>query len=375
MDLHSFWWRAFKKAYKEAKEPFERVGYACGIVAGFIALAYIAHLITQERGDYLMYWLIAFPVIVLALWFLWNFVRAPHLIREEDLANQNRGKEQIILKKPISSKVAGLALIAIIVLAFMVMLAVKNHQITKLTNQLSSPKQSAAIQRLPDKIIPAPSNSAPIIAPPHIAAAPISESQSPMQFETNNPNFAYNFQAAVSNAEAEKKSEIETAKRILAANTQNSWEKCRPIFNYALKTLYDDLNKEAEAKTDRIVITSGFLQCLPDTVNLSQRDIEVAEIKLQNDTNLSFTITLTMSYGVPENTNIFGPNGLRISGNCASLELRPRYFLGQDELQELLLTQNYNNKPFIPLDQYRQSINNGVAFLIGAQIECTNHSQ
>jgi hypothetical protein len=132
MHLHSFWWRVIKKAYQSAKRPFESVGVACAIFAGLVAIGFLFHLFTQELGDYMIYWSIALPVIVLVVWFLWNLVKSPHLIREQDLAEVISGKSQIPSKKSISPQIAGLIFIALIVSAFMGLLAIKNHQISQL---------------------------------------------------------------------------------------------------------------------------------------------------------------------------------------------------------------------------------------------------
>jgi hypothetical protein len=84
LSLHSFWWRIVNTAFKIAKEPFETVGIACAIFAGLVALGFIFHVITQELGDYMIYWSVAFPVIVLLVWFIWNLIKAPHQIHQDD---------------------------------------------------------------------------------------------------------------------------------------------------------------------------------------------------------------------------------------------------------------------------------------------------
>jgi hypothetical protein len=121
-------------AFKNSWEPFESFGRVCALFAGMVAVAYIAHLVTQEWGDYMIYWTIAVPVVVWWVWFFWNLIKAPHKISEEESATAAQSK----LAPPNFTR---FVFVVVIVSAFMGLLAAKNWQIAQLRKQLNPPKQ------------------------------------------------------------------------------------------------------------------------------------------------------------------------------------------------------------------------------------------
>jgi hypothetical protein len=181
MHLHSFWWRVIKRSFKDAWEPFESFGRICALIAGMVAVGFITHLVTQEWGDYMIYWTIAFPVVVWWVWFFWHLIKVPHQIHEEDLAAANLGP----MPKSISQNYIRFIFVVVVVSGFMGLLAAKNWQISQLRKELPTPMQNIAAKALPDKIIPQPviSNAPPIVSTPQVANV-----ESPIQFETNNPS-------------------------------------------------------------------------------------------------------------------------------------------------------------------------------------------
>jgi hypothetical protein len=319
MHLHSFWWRIVNRAFKNSKEPFENVGLACAIFAGLVALGYIFHLITQELGDYMIYWSIAFPVVVLLAWFCWNLIKAPHQIHEEDLATSSSGINQITAKKSVSQRFASFIFVVFLVSAFMVLLAAKNRQISQLKKQLSPPKQIAVTPKpLPPTIIPTNEFVAPTISAPQPTNV-VAASQSPSIEPTENFNAptddVEDVKAVVAKELAQDEAEKQNA--ILQEQTQEQawWDAALPSYNHALKSLDIQLAKMAANKGDGISESPDYFNCLPKITDFKMNALDVAKIRFQKETNMNFLITISPK-------NLASRRNLNITASGAFLEIR-----------------------------------------------------
>ncbi len=77
-DYFEFWLWTAKRCLQKSIEPFEKFGSICAIIAGAVAVAFLVHWITQEWGDYIIYWTLAVPFGVWVIALLWHFTRLPH---------------------------------------------------------------------------------------------------------------------------------------------------------------------------------------------------------------------------------------------------------------------------------------------------------
>jgi hypothetical protein len=360
MHLHSFWWRVINRAFRKAWEPFESFGRVCALVAGMVAVAYIAHIVTQEWGDYMIYWTIAVPVVVWWVWFFWNLIKAPHQIHEEDVAASNSGEKQIPIEKSVSQKFASFIFVVVIVSAFMGLLAAKNWQIAQLKKQFLSdqPKPSIAAKPLPDKIIPRLESPA---APPTIVSTQEIASVEPQkQFETNSPNIEDAedpaekaiAKAKSEQAAAKKRNELETQ-----AQVQTEWGKNLSSRNYAIQALYDVMNKEATKHRDGIAKTIGYFQCLPPTIVSGSPDTNVAEIRFQTKTNVNFQIKIL--------NNGSSSKMLRINSDCGFLLL----YSSGDQFRWAIHIPNFDDDKAILTDNTHDLIEEGVEILVAGQID------
>lgn len=164
MHLYSFWWRTFKRSFKSAFEPFESIGRISTLFAGIVAIAFITNHITQEWGDYMIYWSIAVPVFVWLIWFFWNLIKIPHEIHEEELSSASSLPE--ITKKP-GQNLAFFVFITLIVLFFVAILEIKTQQIAKLRKQINPVTATIAAKSPPPKALPetsVPKPESPLIA-------------------------------------------------------------------------------------------------------------------------------------------------------------------------------------------------------------------
>jgi hypothetical protein len=293
LSLHSFWWRIVNKAFTIAKEPFENVGLACAIFAGLVALGFIFHLITQESGDYMIYWSIAFPVIVLLVWFSWNLIKAPHQLHHEDVGAAISGAALAApVPKTRLQKLIPFFFVTVIVLAFMGILSVKNRQISELQKKLAPPKQEVVSKPVSIQTIPRPE------PPPreHLQTAEnklLAVSQTNKPFENFEPD-AINpdFSQVLSNKWATQVREAAEVKKKYEQKVNDLWSNDVPHFRHALTCLRDSMLHLAEKDGDGISQSDGFLQCLPDKLDPNFGAFKPAEIRFQKNTNIDFIISV-----------------------------------------------------------------------------------
>jgi hypothetical protein len=281
----SFWWHVIKKSFKEAWEPFETVGTLCAIFAGMVATAYLTHQVTQEWGDYMIYWSIAVPVGVWWVLFLWNLIKIPHKIYKEDLTAAISGATPVFAKEITSRNFGRVFIIIIVVSAFVALLSVRNLQIAQLKSQLNSPKQVALKKPLPIKIIPRPEPPPAPPPPVPIQQAAIVESQ---KFENFNgtPNGAEDVDAQFAKLKAETTAKAEAEHRQKNLNAQGQWDIYLPYYQHSLVVLHDVLTDRAANVRDGIVQSVGYFQCLPSAIDYTNGSIKVANIGFQNNTNM-----------------------------------------------------------------------------------------
>lgn len=290
MHLHSFWWRVFKRAWKNSWEPFESFGRICALIAGMVAIAFIAHFVTQEWGDYMIYWTIALPVIVWWVWFFWNLIKVPHEIHEEDLAEARSGTLPVSIKKSGIQNFVRFGSVVIIVSAFMGLLAEKNWQIAQLKKQQIPPKRAALPKPLPMKSIPAPEVTQPVVTqktenPP----PPVFESDFVPTNSSEGESILEKIQEQQSNADLARK--LETEKAIY-----DYWTNALPYYKQTILLLRDGLRDRAKTNNETIETyptPQQFFQCLPGSVSPEDSDKTFGEIKLTRNTNMDFTISAT----------------------------------------------------------------------------------
>jgi hypothetical protein len=83
-----------------------------------------------------------------------------------------------------------------------------------------------------------------------------------------------------------------------------------------IEELHNILTTEAAKRGDGISKTAGYFQCLPPAIDFEVHNINVAEIRLQTETNLDFKIIITGLDGYNQRT-------LRVSCDCGYLDIHP----------------------------------------------------
>jgi len=245
--LGSFWWQVIKKSFKHAWEPFETIGTLCAIFAGMVAAAYLTHQVTQEWGDYMIYWSIAVPVGVWWILFLWNLIKFPHKIYKEDLAAASSGATPVSCKEIANRNFGRFLFVVIIVSAFVCLLSVKNLKISQLESQLTQPRQVIPKKPLRDKIIPqpAPSNAPSIVSPPRVTNA-----EPPIQFVTSNPSIdSDDPESELVKLRAKKLVETaakkETERKQIQSDADERWKQMLPTYKDCIETFYNVLKKRS----------------------------------------------------------------------------------------------------------------------------------
>ena len=322
----------------------------------------------------MIYWSIAFPVVVLLVWFVWNLIKAPHQIHEEDLAAQSSREGQTPLRNSVSKSIAALIFIAVIVAAFMGLLAAKNYQIEQLRKKLNPPKQaSIAPKPLPDKIIPQLVISN---APSTGLATQITNTESAIQFETSNPT-AERADPEVELGKlkakklAQRAAQDEAARKQTQSNSDNRWTNMLPTFNYCIETFYNILKKEADRRNEGIAKTVNYFKCLPSTINFDLGETNVAEIRFQNHTNVNFSLAITKSFNYLQRT-------LRISCSCGYFEIQHHPAAFSKECLVSVHIPDLNEDKYVSLDQAYDLIEEDLRLLMDGQIAYsaqTNHGQ
>jgi hypothetical protein len=226
-------------------------------------------------------------------------------------------------------------------------------------------------KRLPDKIIPQPvtSNAVPMISPPQDANA-----QSPIQFETNNPDSDVDEQSYINKVKSDQAAQMEAAKKNDENNTLNMWAKNLPAFNYLLEALHRQLDKKIQNQ-DEISKTLTYYQCLPQKIGLISNELNVAEIKLLTNTNLDFTIRITPTDGSGGGLQ---PNGIKISSSCGFVEFRPTWVSSGNFLHRIIHIPNFDNDIMnvgLPPDQTQNFIKEGVGVLVDAQYKSSTYNK
>jgi hypothetical protein len=178
----------------------------------------------------------------------------------------------------------------------------KNDQetIKKLQAQLLNKKSKPPEPKpLPDKIIPSSEFAAPTIPAPRptndFTITPSLPVASVNQFENFNPDTGdadddISNKMAQIRAEAAAKKEAGHHQRNLAA--QQIWQDFLPYCQRSIVVLRDVLSRKASKVGDGIAQSSGYFQCLPPAMDCDTGAIQIAEIRFQKNTNMSFLITV-----------------------------------------------------------------------------------
>jgi len=350
--MHSFWWRVIKKSFKNSRKPFETVGGYTAIFCGLIAFLFVCHFITQEWGDYMIYWAGAVAFIVFVVWFGWNFIKVPHKMYKEDSAGllgknlnpENEGKGQHL---------GSFVFIVLIVSVFMAIIAANRHQIAKLKNQLPPPKLVARQKPLPDKIIPAPETpSATIVAKPIVGSA--------VNFETNFTD-TNDIGWELDQERTAKKKQLQDANAIPLA----AWTNNLSTYKYTIRTLHDILSPLAVKHGDGLVIPSDYYECLPPVLDSAIGETNVAYIKFAYQTNMEFKIFVSA-----ENWSsgyLIFPRSLYITCSCGSLRFNT---LGNTLGIETQIPDGTSGAAVQNGD--RKIIDQKLRLLVGAQFEFVN---
>lgn len=361
----SFWWRVIKESFRHSREPFEHVTTYLALVAGAVVTLFLLHLIGQEGVDRMIYWTLAIPFAVWAVWLIWGLIKMPHKVYKTDITAVVSGAEAVNDRKTGFGNFSRLFLITLIVGAFVVVLAVKNRQITQLQQKLAMPKQETAAKPLPITILPNPTNSTPT---PTVVTATASSTNTPFQkpFETNTPPpdiEDFDIVLAKKNAEqAAQEKQYEIAAKNVA---QNHWHDHLTTFTYALEEFQRMLIKEAKKRGDEIAQTEGYFQCLPSTIDKNAPPETVAVIRFTNQTNVSFEIQI-----INENA----AKAFQIKADCGVFKLyRSGPLLGR---VVDIPGSKYNVNESIMTETNHEKVIEGLKTLIAAQIKFasqTNH--
>jgi len=359
--LESFWWHVFKKSFKNAREPFENFGTLCAIFAGIIAAAYLTNQVTQEWGDYMIYWSIAVPVAVWCVLFLWNLIKIPHKTYKEDMGAASSGATLVPVKEIASRNFGHLFFVVIIVSAFVCLLSVKNYQIEKLKSQISPPinsKSSIATKPLPVKIIPNP-EPPPIISTQQLAVV---ETQKHFEIFNTGTNDVDDAVSVLAKMKSEDKAQKEAQEKSTNEAMKQWWTNSLPYFNYELISLRDILVKETAKHGDGIAQSVGYFQCLPLTISPEIIERKLGEIGFQKNTNVVFFIEIIGS-GDP------AQKLLRIKCSSGLMDININIFQGQMSrtIQLPQLPDFLNVTRYAPLDQAHNFIDEGLKLIIGNQ--------
>ncbi|MGA3284800.1 MAG: hypothetical protein ABSD57_10135 [Verrucomicrobiota bacterium] len=370
--ISSFWWRVIKKSFKNAWEPFENFGGVCAIFAGVVAIAYLAHQITQDWTDYMIYWSIAVPVAVWWVWFLWNLIKVPHKIYKDDLAAVTSGAMPVSVNKTNIRNFARFLFVVVIVSAFLGMMAVKNYQIEKLKGQIPpsvQPKPNIVLKPLPTKIIPRPE---PPPTPPAYSTQQVAVIETQKQFETFNGDTEttngsemqvaqliahVKAEKAAAQAEQAAKSEAEHRQRNLDAKKQ--WDIYLPYYQHSIAILHDILISKSAITGDGISQSVGYFQCLPSTIDCNIGSLKVAEIGFQKNTNMDFLLTIT---------DLNGANHRKLIIACGGghLELEPAN--GDRMWRKLHLEPDFDDFIEYPITNANELISKSINLLVDGQI-------
>jgi hypothetical protein len=285
MHLHSFWWRVTKRSWKSSWEPFENFGRVCALVAGMVAVAFIAHLVTQE-------WTIALPVIVWWIWFFWNLIKVPHEIHEEDLAAAQAGTLQKQHSKSGTKNFVRFIFIVIIVSAFMGLLAGKNRQIAELKKLSSQPRKLPAPNFLFTKVLP------PSEPPPSMPTRQMPVVDSSAQLENFPPdtNDTGGFTQDLVQMQADndaQKSQVDWQHNL---EQQTTWTNSYPYFHEALIILHDQLHElskiDYDGAPDGITQPENYYD-LPKSIDQKNGAFPLTHIGFQRNTNINFAVTIS----------------------------------------------------------------------------------
>ena len=264
-----------------------------------------------------------------------------------------------------------LAVCSVLAVSLFFSLKVNLVRVAEMANATQAAKRVAA-KPLPDKTIPAP----PVVP---VASSIQAESlKSPTQFETN-PADNGDAESELDKFQSEREKAREADIQKSELTTQIIWKTNLPLYNFALESLQDNLRKEAAKRGDGIAKTDGYFQCLPSTINVNMKETKVAEIRFQTKTNVDFTIMIAQAdMGGDTGQSVQRPCWLQIRCSCGVLQIY-RDNLGSSVMREIHISafggfpQFNDNKP-IPSDSPHKFIDEGVKFLIGAQLKYLNQT-
>jgi hypothetical protein len=217
------------------------------------------------------------------------------------------------------------------------------------------PQKEAAAKRLPDKIIPKEERPPP----------------SKPSFETNNPTLAIMTNDAMAKLKSEQNDFQKRKKAQILETAQKEWSDNLSERKYAVEELHAILSQEAAKRGEAIAKTPNYLQCLP--LNLTPEDMDIdetnlAEIRFEKQTNISFTIWLINHM---DTHKLF-----RVQCGAGYMDLYSGWGgIGGDQLGRIINIPgeqlNRINKE-IPNEQYQEIISEGLRALVTAQIKSAN---
>jgi hypothetical protein len=334
--------RIIKFAWERSIKPFDTVAKVLLVPVSMVGIFVILNFLTEEKGNYMIWLSIALPGVAFLIYFLWNLINVHHQTHRK-----------------WAHKFA-----FVLILLVMVLLTLFIEAIIKI-NRLEKPQVSEIIATipatnkpifLPEKIIPTPEPpSTPIVSTQQIASV-----EPQKQFETNAPDIG-DAESELAKSRADKLANLQKLK----LNVQAAWTNNLPIFNSSLEALHEILTKEATKRGDGIAKTVAYFQCLPAAADFEiSGETNVAEIKLQTETNLDFKIAITGQFLSGE--NIIRQRGLRIYCSCGFLAITPR--AGNYFNLTIHIPDGNENKSATSRD-VRDIITQSLKILVGSQID------
>jgi hypothetical protein len=355
MHLHSFWWRIFKKAFKRALEPFESFGKICALITGMLAVGCITHSVTREWGDYMIYWTGAVPVVIWSIYFLWNLIKIPHRMYEEGLearsGNEKNGDQSF----------ARTIFIVFLISAFLGFWAFKNYQITQLKDLLApptAPKEKITEITLPIKIIPRPElppSSAQITSNPLPSTVVTTQ---PLETFNANTDESEDFVLSIAKIKAGQVAQAEEQHRQNNLEAQKVWVVYLPYYKRSLIVLHDTLLRQATKESDGIEQSEGYFQCLPASIDVTNGEIKLAEIKFQKNTNMDFLIKLS---GLATGSH----RSLKISSGGCEIDMEAEW--GDYYHRILRIGSDFNDMKRVPIAEADDFIPSAINDLIDAR--------
>ena len=115
---------------------------------------------------------------------------------------------------------------------------------------------------------------------------------------------------------ADTEAQAKAEKEKLRLEIPRDWERGLNHYRRMLVVLHDTLLDEAKKNGDGIVQSEGYFQCIPSAIDPQIGEIKAATIGLQNNTNVSFSISIS-------GLNYAGHRQVYVSCAAGNLEIYP----------------------------------------------------